>query len=169
MFGSGCILLQTDWFQHWALAQLFGCLTAYLAGIFSHFVNYKLIDSILWISGCYRFCGLCFKFGIQDGIGFIDDYLLTVFLLCEIKWSVFFWLDRVYDRFSFDWTEYMTDQDQVNVARLGHSLCSDKLSYNAYIIYENMLTAVQCLGQFRCGIVMFCCGFWLLQVLRTIG
>ena len=111
-------------------------------------MNYKLIDSILWISGCYRFCGLCFKFGIQDGIGFIDDYLLTVF---------------------FDWTEYMTDQDRVNVARLGHSLCSDKLSYNAYIIYENMLTAVQCLGQFRCGIVMFCCGFWLLQVLRTIG
>ena len=97
VFGSGCILILTDWFQHWALAQLFGCLTAYLAGIFSHFVNYKLIDSILWISGCYRFCGLCFKFGIQDGIGFIDDYLLTVFLLCEIKWSVFFWLDRVYD------------------------------------------------------------------------
>ena len=34
----------------------------------------------------------------------------------------------------------MTDQDRVNVAPLGLSLCFDKLSYNAYILFENLLT-----------------------------
>ena len=53
----------------------------------------------------------------------------------------------------------MTDQDRVNVAPLGLSLCFDKLSYNAYILFENLLTASSVWGKFRCGIVMFCCGY----------
>ena len=68
-----------------------------------------------------------------------------------------------------DWPVYMTDQDRVKCFKeLGHSLCFDKHIYNAYILFENLLTAMCCVwDKILCGIVKLQ-GYVYIAVYRRI-